>query len=132
MQTRSSRLKFHTPSALAVALLVSVLSATVNAEEMTPARKQFVNACGTCHAAEPNSAPRQGPNLFGIFGRKSGQVEGFKYSDPLKSADWTWDEATLERWITDSQSALPGTIMIYRQANGERRQLTIDYLKTLK
>jgi cytochrome c len=105
---------------------------SLHAQEMTPAKRQFVNACGTCHAAEPGAAPRQGPNLFGVIGRPAGQVDGFKYSDVLKASSLVWDEATLDRWLTDAQAALPGTTMIYRQVNPERRKLAIDHLKSLQ
>jgi cytochrome c len=132
MMLRRQRMTIASIAASAITLVLSALISNLQAQEMTPQRRQFVNACGTCHAAEPGAAPRQGPNLFGIMGRKSGEVEGFKYSDAMKAANWTWDEATLDRWITDSGAALPGTTMIYRQNNPERRQLAIDYLKTLK
>ena len=102
------------------------------AQDDSPGRRLFVNACGVCHAAEPGAAPRQGPNLHGVFGRKAASVEGFKYSEALRTSGFIWDEATLDTWITDAQAARPGTIMLYRQANPERRQLVIDYLKTLK
>jgi cytochrome c len=132
MMLRRQRMTTSRFAAFAASLIFFTPFSSIHAQDMTPQRRQFVNACGTCHAAEPGAAPRQGPNLFGIIGRKSAEVEGFKYSDAMKGANWTWDEATLDRWITDSGAALPGTTMIYRQNNAERRQLAIDYLKTLK
>jgi cytochrome c len=36
-----------------------------------------------------------GPNLHGLFGRKSGQVEGFSYTDANKSKGVEWKEDTL-------------------------------------
>jgi hypothetical protein len=36
-----------------------------------------------------------GPNLHGLFGRKTGQVEGFSYTDANKQKGITWDNDTL-------------------------------------
>ena len=36
-----------------------------------------------------------GPNLHGLFGRKSGQVDGFSYTDANKSKGVLWKEDTL-------------------------------------
>jgi cytochrome c2 len=36
-----------------------------------------------------------GPNLHGLFGRKTGQVEGFSYTDANKQKGITWKEDTL-------------------------------------
>lgn len=122
---------FKCVSSLALVLFASTISLSC-AQEMSPEKRQFVNACGVCHAAEPGAAPRQGPNMFGIVGRPAGTVEGFKYTDALKSSGFVWDEPTLDKWITDAKAMLPSTTMLYRQINPERRQLVIEYLKTLK
>lgn len=95
-------------------------------------RRQFLTSCGTCHTAEPGGRHRQGPNLHGIFGKRAGQVENFKYSDALARADLVWDEPTLDKWLEDSGAMLPGTVMAYRQRDPEKRRLVIEYLKTLK
>jgi len=97
-----------------------------------PNRAQFLTSCGTCHAVEPGAAPRQGPNLLGVFGRKAGTLEGFKYSDALKSADWVWDESHLDQWIENAQAMRPGVVMPYRQADPAKRAKAIEFLKTLK
>ena len=95
-------------------------------------RRLFVGACGTCHSMQPGDAtPRQGPNLHGVLGRKAASLAGFKYSAALSQAGWTWDEETLDRWITNSQTALPGTTMLYRQADPQRRAMIIRFLKSL-
>jgi cytochrome c len=97
-----------------------------------PNRAQFLKSCGTCHAIEAGAAPRQGPNLVGVFGRKAGAVEEFKYSDALKSADWVWDEAHLDKWIENAQAMRPGVVMPYHQADPAKRAKVIEFLKTLK
>ena len=116
---------------LCVALGFSALSAPARADD-DPNKAQFLTSCGTCHSVEADSAPRQGPNLLGVIGRKAGSLDGFKYSDALKSADWVWDETNLDKWIENAQAMRPGVVMPYRQADPAKRAKIIDYLKTLK
>lgn len=40
-----------------------------------------------------------GPNLHGIFGRKTGQVEGFSYTSANINKGVTWDENTLFEYL---------------------------------
>jgi cytochrome c len=120
--------------ATAVSLMVglaTLCSTTVRAEDLEAARKLFVNACATCHAVEPGGPVRQGPNLRGVVGRASASLPDFKYSEALKATGWVWDEKRLDQWLSNSQESLPGTSMLYRQANPDRRQLVIAYLKSI-
>jgi cytochrome c len=91
--------------------------------------KLFAAQCGTCHTVEHGAAPRQGPNLAGVVGRHAGSVPDFKYSPALAHADFTWDDAHLDQWLTNPQALLPGAVMVYRQANPNTRQVIIAWLK---
>jgi len=96
------------------------------------AEAQFKKSCGTCHVAVADAPPRQGPNLFGVVGRKAGEVAGFKYSPAFEAGSGAivWDEGTLDRWLADPQSVIPGAVMPYKQADPDKRRLVIEYLKT--
>ncbi len=109
-----------------------VVTLSIARADDDPNRAQFLTSCGTCHSAEPGAPPRQGPNLLGVYGRKAGTLEGFKYSDALKSADWAWDEEHLDKWIENAQAMRPGVVMPYRQADPAKRAKVIEYLKSLK
>ena len=100
--------------------------------DLAAAETQFKRSCGTCHVAAADTAPRQGPNLFGVVGRKAGGVAGFKYSPAFAagSGGLVWDEGTLDRWLADPQSIIPGSVMLYKQADPDKRRLVIEYLKT--
>ena len=89
----------------------------------------FRNQCGTCHATEPGAAPRQGPNLAGIYLRPAGKRPDFKYSEGFAREDFIWDNARLDAWLTNPQAMIPGTIMVYRQAKPETRRIIIAWLK---
>ncbi len=75
--------------------------------------------------------PGQGPSLFKIVGRQAGRVDGFHYSAGFAKADFVWDEARLDAWLTNPQEMIPGAVMAYRQAKPETRAAVIAYLKEL-
>jgi cytochrome c len=86
----------------------------------------FEKRCTGCHAI---NSDREGPRLGGVFGRKAGSVAGFEYSDGLKNSGLTWNEATLERWLSDPEMVVPNTNMDFRVPKAEERRDLIAYLK---
>ena len=58
-------------------------------------------------------------------------MNGFHYSPAFAKADFVWDEARLDAWLTDPQAVIPGAIMSYRQAKAETRAAIITYLRGL-
>ncbi len=92
----------------------------------------FRTQCATCHTTNTADPPRQGPTLFQIAGRKAGSVSGYKYSQGFAKADFVWDDARLDSWLTNPQDVIPGATMAYRQAKPDTRAAIIAYLKDLK
>ena len=88
----------------------------------------FEKRCSGCHALD---ADHEGPRLRGVFGRPAGKVKTFKYSDALQKARFTWDEAELDRWLTDTESVAPNNDMGFRVPKQEERAAIIAYLKSL-
>lgn len=114
----------------AIALTTTIIPHPGHAAESGAA--QFKKSCGTCHSVDPQGAARQGPNLHGVFGRAAGRAPGFSYSPAFRSAskNITWDAQMLDRWLTDPQQVIPGTVMLYHQNDAEKRRLVIDFLKS--
>ncbi|HWL20142.1 MAG TPA: c-type cytochrome [Bradyrhizobium sp.] len=91
----------------------------------------FKQQCATCHTTNLTDPIRQGPSLFSIIGRRAGTVEGFHYSAGFAKADFVWDEARIDAWISNPQEMIPGAVMAYRQAKPDVRAAIIAYLKEL-
>ena len=89
----------------------------------------FKQQCATCHATNLSDPARQGPPLVKIFGRQAGKADGFHYSSGLAQANFVWDDARLDAWLTNPQAVVPGAVMAYRQAKSEVRAAIIVYLK---
>ncbi|MGH6962142.1 MAG: c-type cytochrome, partial [Dongiaceae bacterium] len=60
------------------ALLVPIAGTALAGGDAAKGEKVFAK-CKVCHTLEAGKN-RVGPSLAGLFGRKSGTVEGFKYS----------------------------------------------------
>ena len=91
----------------------------------------FNDVCGACHTNKPQQN-RIGPSLFGVIGRHAGSAPGFDYSTAMKSAAVTWNAETLDRYLADPKSVVPGNKMPYAGVkNDERRKNLIAYLSTL-
>lgn len=93
-----------------------------------PGRGQavFEKRCTGCHALE---ADREGPRLAGVFGRKAGSIAGFTYSAGLKKSGITWDEATLDRWLSDPDVMVPDNAMSFSVAKAAERRDVVAFLK---
>lgn len=88
--------------------------------------------CKSCHSVEKGKS-MIGPSLFGIVGTKAGEVPGFTFSPAMKASGLTWDDATLDAYLTSPMKMVPGTRMTYAgQADPAKRAEIIAYLKTLK
>jgi cytochrome c len=96
-----------------------------------PAPAAFAT-CRACHATMPGQS-LIGPTLFGVVGRKAAAVPGFAYSPPFKALKVTWNDATLDKWLTNPAAMAPGTRMAYPGiADPAQRKAVIAYLKTLR
>lgn len=105
---------------IVVALAFAATTAHAQADGDARRGAESYRACVGCHSLEPGSH-LTGPSLAGLWGREAGQVAGFiRYSQGLKSADITWDENTLNAWLTDPRAMIPGTYMVFRGIQNDK------------
>ena len=112
-------------------LVVAMLYTTAVAQGAGGSGQIIFNTyCRQCHSMREGDN-RLGPSLHGIFGEEAGQVQGYaNYSGSLQQ-NVTWDEATLDQFITDAESIAPNTNMIYPGvADATKRKKIIDFLKS--
>jgi cytochrome c len=92
--------------------------------------KRLFLRCAACHAMSAAASAKVGPHLQGVVGRKSGSVATYRYSAAMQKAALTWDEATLDRWLTRPATVVPGTSMAFAGVpNPAERKAIIAYLK---
>ena len=89
-------------------------------------KELFEKRCGGCHALDKD---KEGPRLGNVFGRKAGSIPTFKYSDSLKSAQVVWNEASLDKWLVNTDSVVPDNDMDFHVPKSDECADIIDYLR---
>ncbi|KAF9996822.1 iso-1-cytochrome c [Modicella reniformis] len=85
----------------------------------------FKKRCAQCHTIEA-----VGPNLHGVFGRKSGQAANFSYTKANKNHGVVWSEQTMFEYLENPKKYIPGTKLAFDGFKKEsERNDVITYLK---
>jgi cytochrome c2 len=124
--------------AAARAKIASVLSAAIFAAGASNAAnsadgahgKAVFQTCAACHSDKPDAV---GPSLRGVFGRKAGSLDDFRYSRAMTRANLVWDEANLRDYIKDPQAMVKGNRMPFGGlSDPDDIDDVISYLKDLR
>jgi len=128
MQHRWTNLKLRTTLTILTAFVCATIAMAASNKDPGRGRDAFEKRCTGCHALDKIKV---GPSLRSVYGRKAGQDTQFAYSDALKAAPVTWDEATLDRWLIDTESVIPDNDMSFRLNDPAERASIIAYLRQL-
>jgi cytochrome c len=107
------------------ALLAAVAAGDTKGDAIA-GHSAFEKRCTGCHALDHD---KEGPRLAGVVGRKAGIIATFPYSDAIKKSAVVWNEAALDKWLTDPEAMIPDNDMAFRLDNPVERAAIIAFLK---
>jgi cytochrome c len=107
-------------TASAALLVLAAMAASPASAQDASAGERSWNKCRACHQVGEGAKNLVGPQLNGLFGRRTGEVEGYSYSTANKGANITWDEAVFAEYIKDPKAKIPGTKMIFAGIKNEK------------
>ena len=64
-----------------------------------------------------------------VYGRRAGSLPDFSYSDELKAVNLTWDETSLDKWLTNPDAVAPDNDMAFHVSNPQERADIIQFLR---
>ena len=99
-------------SSLAAAAVLAFATTGASAQDAAASEKVFLK-CKVCHQIGEGAKNGVGPVLNGLFGRKSGSVEGYSYSEANKNSGITWEPAVFAEYIKNPRAKIPGTKMVF-------------------
>lgn len=121
--------------AAALAILPSMMAAAQEAPagDATAGQRLF-NQCRACHNANEGGRNGVGPNLYRVFGRAAGSIEGFRYSTPMReraTAGLVWDNTNLRAYLSDPKSVVPAGSMSFAGFRDNQQNISdvIAYLR---
>ncbi len=114
-----------------VGCALSVTGGAARAQDAAAGQSVFKAQCAICHSVQPGQN-LTGPSLFGVDGRRSGQVPGFAYSEANINSGMVWNADTLDLYLTSPKGVVPHNPMIYGGLkDAQKRADLIAYLLTL-
>jgi len=109
--------------------IIAVFVAAARTQPATRGEELFGHRCTGCHSLDRD---KEGPRLGGVYGRVSGSVPSFHYSDALKNAHIAWDAESLQKWLTDPESLVPNNDMAFHVESAAERSEIVAYLRQLR
>ena len=99
------------------------------AQDVAAGEKSF-GKCRACHQVGETAKNGVGPIMNGLFGRQSGTIAGFNYSQQNKDSGITWDEAVFAEYIKDPKAKIQGTKMAFAGIKNDKEIADLTaYLK---
>ncbi|TRT85056.1 MAG: c-type cytochrome, partial [Microcystis aeruginosa Ma_OC_H_19870700_S124] len=89
--------------------------------------------CAACHIVTAEGRRTPGPSLFGVAGRRSGALDGFRFSAASRDANVEWKRDSLDAYLKNPREFMPGTTMAMPGVRGDdERANIVAYLETLR
>src|SRR5215475_12274264 len=114
-----------------IAAGLAILATLLGSTGATAAPPSSFAACAACHSTDGTNG--LGPSLKGVVGHQAGTTPGFTFSRAMKNSKVTWDEKSLDAFLTDPQKAIPGNAIPFPGVpDAKQRAEIVDYLKTIQ
>ena len=85
--------------------------------------------CAACHSIAQGGANKIGPALWGVLGRKSGSVSGYKYSKAMAAHGKNWSFEEMNGFLIKPKEWIKGTKMSFAGLkNAKDRAAVILYM----
>ncbi len=137
MSSQKRRQGALVPSLVLAATLAPVIvkAQDVPAGDAARGKAFFQIGCAVCHSPElgPENLVimKQGPSLVGVVGRPAGSLPHFNYTKAIRESGFTWNPATLYRFLENPMVVVPGTTMPIPVTDPRNRADVVAYLATL-
>lgn len=86
------------------------------------------SGCATCHEAERGTSATA-PDLRGVLGRAAGSLEGYDYSNAMRSSAIQWTPETLDAFLENPTAVVPGNEMPFDALDESDRRAVIEFLR---
>lgn len=113
---------------LALALLLALAAPAAADRAQIEAGEAAFRKCASCHKIGPGAKHATGPHLNGVFGRKAGALEGFRYSPDIVrmgNDGLVWDYEKLHLYLENPKTLVSGTRMNFRGVRDEAERAAI-------
>jgi cytochrome c len=116
-----------------ILITVGAVADAADPGDAAAGKAYFTQTCRQCHSAEPGDGGGEiGPSLVGVYGRPAGVGDArFDYTKALMASKLTWTRETLDRFLTDPGTTVPGTTMALPIPAKQDRDNVIAYFQAV-
>jgi len=134
---------FHNPSPQTSAYQVNITTVASNETQTSSESSQTVDImalfastsategakvfkkCAACHSIAEDGANKIGPALWGVLGRPTGSVAGYKYSKAMAAYGKNWSFEEMNGFLTKPKDWIKGTKMSFAGLKSAKERAAI-------